>query len=79
MRALIMRCFTVMAEKEPIMSVKEKVSGTGVPEHVARRRVVIASFMGALLEWYDFFILAPPPDWCLIRCFSRRKTPRSGP
>ncbi|QCT20483.1 MHS family MFS transporter [Jejubacter calystegiae] len=45
-----------MAEKEPIMSVKEKAFGTGVPEHVARRRVVIASFMGALLEWYDFFI-----------------------
>ncbi len=38
------------------MSDRDKASLNGVPEQVARRRVITASFIGALLEWYDFFI-----------------------
>lgn len=50
-----------MSEKLP--APREGLSGK------AMRRVVMGSFAGALMEWYDFFILARQQDWYLHRCF----------
>lgn len=37
----------------------------------AMRRVVMGSFAGALMEWYDFFIFGTAAGWYLLRFFSR--------
>lgn len=50
-----------MSEKLP--APREGLSGK------AMRRVVMGSFAGALMEWYDFLFLARQQDWYLHRCF----------
>ncbi len=49
-----------MSEKLP--APREGLSGK------AMRRVVMGSFAGALMEWYDFFIFGTARD-VLHRCF----------